>query len=329
MTKKIASVLLSFTLFFLFFDQLNNVSAAVDYSGGLLDGKTMSTGYDRNHPLSSTTAITDNDELTSWTSAQMDSGTIIQDVTLYSFTSPTYISGYRVKGTGNFTLLLLNSSDTILKQVNVDGSGTLVTFSPGVSGVAKVAMGNLDPNSNNIYEINVYGYEKPIAPLNLLATGGDTKVDLKWDLVVNATSYNIKRSTTPGGPYTVIATGVTGAVYMDTTVNNSTTYYYEVTAINLAGESTNSNEASATPQTSGRAILTITMTNGLEKEYDLSMVEVNAFINWYDVKDTGTGPGKYKFIKTWNKGPFKARSEYVIFDKILTFNVDEYDVVTP
>ncbi|OPH61665.1 hypothetical protein BC351_00015 [Paenibacillus ferrarius] len=84
------------------------------------------------------------------------------------------------------------------------------------------------------------------------------------------------------------------------------------------------------PDPSGkRAILTITMTNGLEKEYDLSMAEVNAFIVWYDGKDVGTGPAKYKFDKTWNKGPFKARTEYVIFDKILTFSVDEYDVVTP
>lgn len=85
-----------------------------------------------------------------------------------------------------------------------------------------------------------------------------------------------------------------------------------------------------TPETSGsRAILTITMTNGLEKEYDLSMDEVNAFISWYDAKDAGNGTAKYKFIKNWNRGPFKARSEYVIFDKILTFSVDEYDLLTP
>lgn len=67
------------------------------------------------------------------------------------------------------------------------------------------------------------------------------------------------------------------------------------------------------------------MTNGLEKEYDLSIPEVNTFIDWYDAKDAGTGPVKYKFVKTWNKGPFKTRTEYVIFDKILTFNVDVYE----
>lgn len=45
-----------------------------------------------------------------------------------------------------------------------------------------------------------------------------------------------------------------------------------------------------------------------------------------DAKDAGTGPAKYKFVKTWNKYPFKARAEYVIFDKILAFDVDEYEV---
>ncbi|MNI97240.1 hypothetical protein D3C73_1558500 [compost metagenome] len=54
------------------------------------------------------------------------------------------------------------------------------------------------------------------------------------------------------------------------------------------------------------------------------MTEVNAFIDWYDQKDAGVGPSKYAFIKTWNKGPFTKRTEYVVFDKILNFNVDEY-----
>lgn len=38
-----------------------------------------------------------------------------------------------------------------------------------------------------------------------------------------------------------------------------------------------------------RAILTITMVNGVEKEYDLSGAELNTFFNWYDAKDAGGG----------------------------------------
>lgn len=76
-----------------------------------------------------------------------------------------------------------------------------------------------------------------------------------------------------------------------------------------------------------RAILVVTMTTGLEKEYDLSMDEVNAFITWYDSKDAGSGPSKYAIDKhNNNKGPFSKRTDYVIFNNILTFEVNEYTV---
>ncbi|MCY7768010.1 hypothetical protein MOB20_21425, partial [Bacillus inaquosorum] len=40
-------------------------------------------------------------------------------------------------------------------------------------------------------------------------------------------------------------------------------------------------------QNGNRAILLVTMSTGLEKEFDLSMEEVNDFINWYDQKAAG------------------------------------------
>ncbi|WP_425497141.1 hypothetical protein [Paenibacillus phytohabitans] len=80
------------------------------------------------------------------------------------------------------------------------------------------------------------------------------------------------------------------------------------------------------PEPSGdRAILTVTLTNRLEKEFDLSIEEVNAFLDWYDARDAGAGPAKFAIDKhNNNKGPFSSRKEYVIFDKILTFSIDEY-----
>ncbi len=82
-----------------------------------------------------------------------------------------------------------------------------------------------------------------------------------------------------------------------------------------------------TPGTGDRAILTITLVNGTDKEYDLPMSEVEAFLNWYDQCDSGRGPGSYAIDKhDNNKGPFKNRKDYVIFDKILTFEVNEYEV---
>ena len=84
----------------------------------------------------------------------------------------------------------------------------------------------------------------------MTATGGDGSVSLNWadNTDTDLASYNVKRSTTTGGPYTEIATSVADSDYTDNTVNNDTTYFYVVTAVDTTGnESGNSNEASATP----------------------------------------------------------------------------------
>lgn len=82
------------------------------------------------------------------------------------------------------------------------------------------------------------------------------------------------------------------------------------------------------PQPNGdRAILVVTMTTGLEKEYDLPMSDVNEFLSWYDLRDVGSGPAKFALNKyNNNKGPFSKRTDYVIFDKILQFEVNEYSL---
>jgi hypothetical protein len=86
----------------------------------------------------------------------------------------------------------------------------------------------------------------PAAPLNLTATGGNQQVSLAWTASTGATSYNVKRAATNGGPYTTVASPA-GTSYTDTTVTDGTTYYYVVTAVSASGESANSNQASATP----------------------------------------------------------------------------------
>lgn len=55
------------------------------------------------------------------------------------------------------------------------------------------------------------------------------------------------------------------------------------------------------------------------------MKEVNDFISWYEGKQSGSGTASYAIDKhNNNKGPFSNRKEYVIFNKILTFEVSEY-----
>ncbi|MGG4500035.1 fibronectin type III domain-containing protein [Paenibacillus polymyxa] len=86
------------------------------------------------------------------------------------------------------------------------------------------------------------------------------------------------------------------------------------------GEPTNPQSPSG-----NRAILVVTMTTGLEKEFDLSMKEVNDFIAWYEGKQAGSGSASYAINKhDNNKGPFSSRKDYMLYDRILMFEVSEY-----
>ncbi|MBE7901042.1 fibronectin type III domain-containing protein [Paenibacillus polymyxa] len=174
-------------------------------------------------------------------------------------------------------------------------------------------------------------------PINLEAMGGDSQVKLNWDLVNDAESYTVKYGT-ESGKYTETTTATKDAYgnFVIPGLTNGTKYYFVVNAKVNGVDSEYSNEASATPQGGGsqpdpepttgdRAILVVTMTTGLEKEFDLSMKEVNDFISWYESKQAGSGPASYAINKhDNNKGPFSSRKDYMLYDRILTFEVSEY-----
>ncbi|MBP2632047.1 MAG: hypothetical protein H6Q70_2675 [Firmicutes bacterium] len=151
------------------------------------------------------------------------------------------------------------------------------------------------------------------APIDLVATAGDSQVTLSWTAVDGATGYNVKRSTTAGGPYTTIASNVSGTTYVDTSVTNGTTYYYVVTAVNVDGESNNSNEASAKPE--GIELLRVTMLDSSEREYRVSTAEIDGFVNWY-TRTIGTGSSCYAL-----KDIVDNSKEYLAFEKIISFKV--------
>lgn len=111
-----------------------------------------------------------------------------------------------------------------------------------------------------------------------------------------------------------------------------------MTALYGQTESANSNEASAKPNVGDvgedngdRALLFIMLNTGEQKEYDVSIAVVNAFVEWYENRGKGVGPVTFAIDKqSNNKGPFKSRKDYIIYDKIITFEVNEYtSVPTP
>lgn len=88
----------------------------------------------------------------------------------------------------------------------------------------------------------------PAAPKGLAAVADGVWVRLNWIGATNTLSYNLKRSITNGGPYSVIASGLTSTNFTDTNVATGVTCYYVASAVSGFYESTNSNVANATPQ---------------------------------------------------------------------------------
>jgi hypothetical protein len=86
----------------------------------------------------------------------------------------------------------------------------------------------------------------PPLPTGLTATAGNAQISLTWAISSGATSYHVKRSTTSGGPYTQVSAPTTTS-FTNTSLTNGTKYFYVVSALNSAGESVNSAQASATP----------------------------------------------------------------------------------
>jgi autotransporter-associated beta strand protein len=158
----------------------------------------------------------------------------------------------QITGTNNMV------SGTMFPLVNYSGtfSGTFANFS------LQMPAGWAGTLVSNAHQIAVSVLSPPSAPTNLLATAGDAKAVLNWSTAANATGYFLKRSTTSGSGYSVVAGNYALTGYTNTGLANGTTYYYVVTATNAAGESVSSIQASALPLSSASVPVGFVTANG-------------------------------------------------------------------
>jgi subtilisin family serine protease len=161
-------------------------------------------------------------------------------------TTPGNAYGYS-SGTSMATPYVSGAAALVLSRCALDTAGlkdTLLSTVEAVPLLTPFTMtgGRLDVNSA------VRSCVAPPAAPVLSALGGDGSVTLTWTGASGALSFNVKRGLAAGGPYTLIASGVKGKTYTDTTVVNDTTYYYVVSGSNHLGEGADSNEATATPK---------------------------------------------------------------------------------
>ena len=126
----------------------------------------------------------------------------------------------------------------------------------------------------------------PAAPTNVIVAAGRLGVSLGWDNSLGAAGYHVRRSLVSGGPYmNIVSTPAINAA-TDSSVSNSTAYFYVVSAVNDAGESANSAEVAVTsispPPVPAPALLTWFKANALTNLADGAKVSI-----WPDASGNG------------------------------------------
>jgi hypothetical protein len=150
-----------------------------------------------------------------------------------------------------------------VKRSTVNGSGYATVASPTAANYTNTGLTNGTTYYYVVSAVNSAGESAnsaqvsatpsippaPAAPTNLAAAQQPQKgrINLTWTQSTSSgiTNNKVYRSTTSGGPYSLVVTLAPSTSYLNSGLTSGTTYYYVVTAVAAGGESVNSNQASA------------------------------------------------------------------------------------
>jgi hypothetical protein len=85
----------------------------------------------------------------------------------------------------------------------------------------------------------------PPGPTGITASAAYGTLNLTWNAFAGATGYQVKRSTTSGGPYTILAANVITTSYTDASAQPGLLYHYTVAASTATGTTANGTESAA------------------------------------------------------------------------------------
>jgi outer membrane protein assembly factor BamB/fibronectin type 3 domain-containing protein len=138
-------------------------------------------------------------------------------------------------------------------------------------------------------EASATPYSVPNAPA-LNATAGKVKVTLSWNVPNShgaaVLSYKIYRGMTPNSEILQMDAYTGGTIWADTNVKAAKGYYYQVSAVNLAGEGPKSNEVYALPYSIPDAP-TLTATGG----------NMKVMLTWTVPNSNGAAVGNYSIYR--------------------------------
>jgi glucuronoarabinoxylan endo-1,4-beta-xylanase len=221
-----------------------------------------------------------------------------------TFNTSLDITAYKDGASSNYAIVVLNrGSAPVTQTFNFNGfPAAIVTpwITSSTQGLARQTSFTNDGTSfvYTIQPSNIVSFAAvapPWAPTGLSGSApGGARINLTWNTVSGATNYYVRRSTTHGGPYNLIGNAAT-TNFSDSTATIGITYYYVVSASNMAGEGANSEEASAAALPAGPTSLIATALSGTQ--ISLAWAPVTGASS-YTVKRSVVSGGSYTPLST-------------------------------
>lgn len=277
-----------------------------------LTEKTLAVGTDGFDGFSGTVTTAAGDKgYVQLTKGKGNSLTFVVEGTWSATFSSTH--GNNAKG-----LLVTAPDGTIYGKKDSSSGLVLSDMSPGTYTISEAAVAVeandgtgaiISIGANHCYlstiVMSVESSEPPTAVTGLKATPGDTQVNLAWDAVQAASSYNVYIN---GG----VAISVEDNYYLATELTNDIEYTFTVTAVNSVGESAGV-QVSATPKepTDPPGAFTVNAT-AKDKEVELAWTAAS-FASTYDVYRDGVKIASDLKVRRYNDRELTNETEYTYY----------------
>jgi hypothetical protein len=232
-----------FTIVFVY-QSSQGVGTGTDFwsGAGLVNGEVAGTTGDFG------TSLNANGQILAGTGSP---DTTIRSSSGYNNGPPHVVTFKRTRSTGALALYV----DGTLVAVGTGGTQSLTAPDKLTLGAQQVLNNYF---TGDLAEVQIYdsalsdtdrlGYERalkckyglsgaatPLAPPGLTAIAGNRQIFLNWTMVAGTATYDVWRYTNNGPGYVVIASGLTGSSFVDSSAANGQTNYYKITGVNGCG----------------------------------------------------------------------------------------------
>ena len=172
----------------------------------------------------------------------------------FKFIGSSTFSGSGVTDNGSTVYNIGSQQVSVYTHHNTSEMGVISDVAPNASGEVTIELSKgFGAPAGYINAMIIEAYpagSESFTPSNLTAVGiSSSSVKLSWeDKSFDESEFEIYRSETSGGPYTLLGSSPTDTpTYTDATVSTGTIYYYQVRAIRPGGATGYSNEANGSP----------------------------------------------------------------------------------